>query len=180
MKDHKGLYAWCHSHIPTVRNAIATGEPFKPRVWFDMSGNKLAMLGNAKSWYEVFPEVDYIIGQYPMLTSFHIEACDLVFPLREWLEEPMVNMSQLDTQWLQNECVHIGETVSHSIPARPGGGQVPRDVGRPHPERPGIRAMARPIWAAPPRPRSSRAWPTRSALPTGRRCRRTPTSTCRS
>ena len=117
MKDHKGLYAWCHSHIPTVREAIATGEPYKPRVWFDMSGNKLAMLGNAKSWYDVFPEVDYIIGQYPMLTSFHIEACDLVFPLREWLEEPMVNMTQLDTQWLQNECVHIGETVSHSIPA---------------------------------------------------------------
>lgn len=116
MKDHKGLYAWCHSHIPTVRDAIATGEPYKPRVWFDMSGNKLAMLGNAKSWYEVFPEVDYIIGQYPMLTSFHIEAADLVFPLREWLEEPMVNMNQLDTQWLQNECVHIGETVSHSIP----------------------------------------------------------------
>ena len=82
-----------------------------------MSGNKLAMLGNAKSWYDVFPEVDYIIGQYPMLTSFHIEAADLVFPVREWLEEPMVNMTQLNTQWLQNECVHIGETVSHSIPA---------------------------------------------------------------
>ena len=80
------------------------------RVWFDMSGNKLAMLGNAKSWYDVFPEVDFIIGQYPMLTSFHIEAADLVFPLREWLEEPMVNMTQLDTQWLQNECTHIGET----------------------------------------------------------------------
>ena len=117
MKDHKGLYAWCQSHIPTVREAIATGEPYKPRVWFDMSGNKLAMLGNAKSWYDVFPEVDYIIGQYPMLTSFHIEAADLVFPVREWLEEPMVNMTQLNTQWLQNECVHIGETVSHSIPA---------------------------------------------------------------
>ncbi len=117
MKEHKGLYAWCHSHIPTVREAIATGEPFKPRVWFDMSGNKLAMLGNAKSWYEVFPEVDFIIGQYPMLTSFHIEAADLVFPLREWLEEPMVNMTQQNTTWLQNECTHIGETVSHSIPA---------------------------------------------------------------
>ena len=117
MKDHKGLYAWCHSHIPTVREAIATGEPFKPRVWFDMSGNKLAMLGNAKSWYDVFPEVDFIIGQYPMLTSFHIEAADLVFPLREWLEEPMVNMNQLGVSFLQNECTHIGETVSHSIPA---------------------------------------------------------------
>ena len=117
MKDHKGLYTWCHSHIPTVREAIATGEPFKPRVWFDMSGNKLAMLGNAKSWYDVFPEIDFIIGQYPMLTSFHVEAADLVFPVREWLEEPMVNMTQLNTSWLQNECVHIGETVSHSIPA---------------------------------------------------------------
>ncbi|MDE8702400.1 molybdopterin-dependent oxidoreductase [Adlercreutzia equolifaciens] len=117
MKEHKGLYGWCHSHIPTVRNAIATGEPYKPRVWFDYSGNKLAMLGNAKSWYEVFPEIDYIIGQYPMLTSFHIEACDLVFPLREWLEEPMAAFNQQDTTWLQNELVHIGETVSHSIPA---------------------------------------------------------------
>lgn len=117
MKDHKGLYTWCHSHIPTVREAIATGEPYKPRVWFDMSGNKLAMLGNATSWYEVFPEVDFIIGQYPILTSFHIEAADLVFPLREWLEEPMVNMQQMNTKWLQNEVTHIGETVSHSIPA---------------------------------------------------------------
>lgn len=116
MKDHKGLYTWCHSHIPTVREAIATGEPYKPRVWFDMSGNKLAVLGNAKSWYDVFPECDFIIGQYPMLTSFHIEAADLVFPLREWLEEPMVNMNQLGVKFLQNECTHIGETVSHSIP----------------------------------------------------------------
>ena len=116
MKYHKGLYAWCHSHIPTVREAIATGEPYKPRVWFDMSGNKLAMLGNAKSWYDVFPEVDFIIGQYPHLTSFQVEACDLVFPVREWLEEPMVNMNQLGTKFLQDEVVHIGETVSHTIP----------------------------------------------------------------
>ncbi len=120
MRDYKGLYAWCHSHIPSVREAIATGEPYRPRVWFDMSGNKLAMLGNAKSWYEVFPEIDFVIGQYPHLTSFQIEACDLVFPLREWLEEPMVNMNQLGTLWLQNECTHIGETVSHGIP----GGRV--------------------------------------------------------
>ncbi|WP_305114055.1 molybdopterin-dependent oxidoreductase [uncultured Adlercreutzia sp.] len=117
MKDHKGLYAWCHSHIPTVRDAIATGEPYKPRVWFDMSGNKLAMLGNAKSWYDVFPEIDYIIGQYPHLTSFHIEACDIVFPIREWLEEPLAKGMQLNTMWLMNECTHIGETVSHCIPA---------------------------------------------------------------
>ncbi|MCD8315999.1 MAG: molybdopterin-dependent oxidoreductase, partial [Eggerthellaceae bacterium] len=117
MRDHKGLYEWCHSHIPTVREAIETGEPYRPRVWFDMSGNKLAMLGNAKSWYAVFPDVDFIIGQYPMMTSFHVEAADLVFPLGEWLEEPMVNMNQLGTLWLENACTHIGETVSHGVPA---------------------------------------------------------------
>ena len=163
MNGPQGLYAWCHSHIPTVREAIATGEPYKPRVWFDMSGNKLAMLGNAKSWYDVFPEVDYIIGQYPMLTSFHIEACDLVFPLREWLEEPMVNMTQLDTQWLQNECVHIGETVSHSIPAAQVvrreemmGGELPNGLSW---------AMAGYLGSA--RPRSRPPSPRRSARPTG-------------
>lgn len=117
MKDHKGLYAWQHSHIPTVRNAIATGEPYKPRVWFDMSGNKLAVLGNASSWYEVFPEVDYVIAQYPMITSFQFETADIMFPLREWLEEPMVNMNQLGVTFLQDEVTHIGETVSHCIPA---------------------------------------------------------------
>lgn len=139
MKNHKGLYAWQHSHIPTVREAIATGEPYKPRVWFDMSGNKLAMLGNAKSWYEVFPELDYIICQYPHLTSFQVEAADLVFPVREWLEEPMINMCQLNTQWLQNECVHIGETVSHTIPgaqvvarvAEKFGGKIPNGLCMP-------------------------------------------------
>lgn len=114
MQNHKGLYHWEHSHIPTVREAIATGEPYKPRVWYDLSGNKLAMLGNAKSWYDVFPEVDFIIGQYPMLTSFHIEAADLVLPMREWLEEPMAR-SQQEYNFIQNECTHIGETVSHSV-----------------------------------------------------------------
>ena len=43
MKDHKGLYAWCHS-ISHGARAIATGEPVQARVRFDMSGNKLAML----------------------------------------------------------------------------------------------------------------------------------------
>ena len=118
MKDHKGLYAWCHSHIPTVREAIATGEPYKPRVWFDMSGNKAGHAGQREVVVRRVPRGrPTSSASHPMLTSFHIEAADLVFPVREWLEEPMVNMTQLDTQWLQNECVHIGETVSHSIPA---------------------------------------------------------------
>lgn len=118
MKNHKGLYTWNHSHIPTVLDAIKTGEPYKPRVWFDMSGNKLAMLGNAKSWYEVFPEVDFIIGQYPMLTSFHVEACDLVFPLQEWLEWAEVPMTQANYTFMTTDVIHLGETVHNGLPAQ--------------------------------------------------------------
>ncbi len=118
MVDHKGFYTWWHSHIPTVREAIATGKPYKPRVWFDMSGNKLAMLGNAKSWYEVFPEVDFIIGQYPMMTSFHVEACDLVFPIQEWLEWGGQNMGQMNYTFMTTPVIHLGETVSNGVPAQ--------------------------------------------------------------
>ncbi|MGV8084120.1 MAG: molybdopterin-dependent oxidoreductase [Coriobacteriia bacterium] len=118
MVNHKGLYTWAHSHIPTVRDAIATGKPYKPRVWFDMSGNKLAMLGNASSWYEVFPQVDFIIGQYPMLTSFHVEAADLVFPLQEWLEWSGTPFGQVNYQFMNTDVIHLGETVSNGVPSQ--------------------------------------------------------------
>jgi len=81
-----------------------------------VSGNKLAMLANATSWYDALSEIDYIMCQYPMLTSFHIEAADLVFPVREWLEEPLTDHKHLNLTFMQNEVTHIGETVSHSIP----------------------------------------------------------------
>jgi anaerobic selenocysteine-containing dehydrogenase len=118
MKNHKGLMSWNHSHIPTVLEAIKTGQPYKPRVWFDMSGNKLAVLGNASSWYEAFPEVDFIIGQYPMMTSFQVEACDLVFPIQEWLEFAGVPFQQLNYQFMCTPVIHLGETVSNGIPAQ--------------------------------------------------------------
>lgn len=118
MVNHKGFFEWAHSHIPTVRDAIATGKPYKPRVWFDMSGNKLAVLGNAKSWYEVFPEIDFIIGQYPMLTSFHIEAADLVFPLQEWLEWSGTPFGQMNYTFMNAQVIHLGETVSNGLPAQ--------------------------------------------------------------
>ena len=115
MVEHKGLFFWNHSHIPTVRDAIETGEPYKPRCWYDFSGNKLAMLGNATSWYNVLPEIDFIMGQYPMLTSFHIEAADLVFPLAEWLE--IVGTSrQMNKQFVRIDVTHLGETVDNTYP----------------------------------------------------------------
>ena len=115
MVEHKGLFFWNHSHIPTVRDAIETGEPYKPRCWYDFSGNKLAMLGNATSWYNVLPEIDFIMGQYPMLTSFHIEAADLVFPLAEWLEI-VGTTRQVNKQFVRIDVTHLGETVDNTYP----------------------------------------------------------------
>jgi anaerobic selenocysteine-containing dehydrogenase len=117
MKDHKGLHTWEHSHIPSVRQAIETGLPYRPRVWFDMSGNKLAMLGNAESWYKVFPEIDFCICQYPMITSFQQEQADIIFPLGEWLEFPEPTGGQLNYVFGEYPVVHLGETVPNSIPS---------------------------------------------------------------
>jgi anaerobic selenocysteine-containing dehydrogenase len=119
MKNHKGLYQWCHSHIPSVREAIETGEPYHPRVWFDMSGNKFAMLGSAGAWYNAIMNgrVDYIICEYPMMTSFQIESADLIFPLEEWLEATNASMfGQLNYGFPAPGIIHLGETVPNTVP----------------------------------------------------------------
>lgn len=122
MGNHRGLMSWQFSHIPSLLEAIKTGVPYKPRVWYDMSGNKLAMLGNATTWYEVLPEIDFIIGQHPMLTSFHMEACDLVFPLHEWLEHVNIGnvisnaYNQMNYTFGSLPVIHLGETVSNAVP----------------------------------------------------------------
>ncbi|MDR3136330.1 MAG: molybdopterin-dependent oxidoreductase [Coriobacteriales bacterium] len=119
MKNHKGLYEWCHSHIPTVREAIETGEPFHPRVWFDMSGNKFAMLGSAGAWYNAIMNggVDFIICQYPMMTSFQIECADLMFPMEEWLEATgATEFGQLNYSFPCPGVIHLGETVPNTVP----------------------------------------------------------------
>lgn len=143
MKNHKGLYHWEHSHIPSVLEAIKTGEPYKPRVWFDMSGNKLAMLGNAKSWYDVFPEIDFCICQHPMITSFQAEVADLIFPIEEWLEvtshdgrdittegeikDPSpdtTDTGQLNFKFGMFPILHLGETVSNFVAPKKVTGKV--------------------------------------------------------
>ncbi|MDR1014590.1 MAG: molybdopterin-dependent oxidoreductase [Coriobacteriales bacterium] len=122
MKNHRGLYNWCHSHIPSVREAIETGEPFKPRVWFDMSGNKFAVLGSAGAWYNAIMNdgVDFIICQYPMITSFQVEVADLIFPLEEWLEATGGGgqFGQLNYTFPIPGIIHLGETVPNSVPPK--------------------------------------------------------------
>ena len=117
LTNHRGLSSWGHSHIPAVRQAIETGEPFQPRAWFELSGNKLAMLASSPAWYEAaMSNVEFIMGQQPIFTSFHIELCDLFFPTEEWLEHPNSRMGQLNYTFANPAIVHLGESVNPMHP----------------------------------------------------------------
>ncbi|MDE8702423.1 molybdopterin-dependent oxidoreductase [Adlercreutzia equolifaciens] len=110
----RGFYNQDTTHAPSILHAIMTGEPYKPRVWYDFSGNKFAVCGNASSWYDALGELDFIIGQHPIVTSFHYEACDLFFPMKEWLEWNGTG-SQQNKTFMYTEVVHLGETAHNFI-----------------------------------------------------------------
>ena len=119
-KNHRGQYTNSHAHIPSIREHIETGEPFRPRVWFDGSGNKLAALASAGVWYNAIMngEMDFIIGEQPMLTSFHMEMADLVFPTQEWLEATNVGdfNGQANYFFPVPGVIHLGESAPMSAP----------------------------------------------------------------
>ena len=118
MNNHRGLFTWMTAHIPSIREAAETGDPYKVAVWLDLSSNKLAVLGSAGAWYNVCMNggMDYIIAQHPMMTSFHIELADLVLPVEEWLEATGASDGQLNYGFPCPGIVHLGETVPHTVP----------------------------------------------------------------
>ena len=109
-QEYKGFASWQHSHIPTVLNAILTGEPYQPHVWIERSGNKMAMFGNSSSWLPAIQKLDFIMHSYMYPTSFTFEAADVIFPITEWLESvysaSRANLScmRLDTTLLYEHC----------------------------------------------------------------------------
>ncbi len=113
LTNHRGLSAWSHSHIPAIRQAVETGDPYQLRVWVDFSGNKLAMLASSPAWYTAAMEhLDYVVGQQPIFTSYHIELCDMFFPTEEWLEHPRSRSGQLNYTFAAPAVVHLGESIN--------------------------------------------------------------------
>lgn len=111
--EHKGLLSWWTSHIPTLLNAIMTGQPYKPRVWIERSGNKLAQLGNASSWYDAIKQLDFIVHMYMYPTSFSAMA-DILLPATEWLETnlPVTSCNKI---FARQEVVHLWETMDETL-----------------------------------------------------------------
>ena len=115
--DHKGFLWQDNCHIPSMLKLIRSGEPYKPRVWYEFSGNKLAALGNVQSWYDIRDEIDFCIQQYPNLTSFSFEFVDLFLPTEEWLEWTDT-ATVMNKKFMYTQIVHLGETVHNEVPSR--------------------------------------------------------------
>lgn len=112
--EHKGAIYWEQTGPGMVREAVQTGEPYRPRVLYEVSGNKLAMVANANEWCRAMQTgLDFAIQQYPIITSETLEITDLLFPTVEWLEynNGTALTVQCNTQWVRRSIVHIGETV---------------------------------------------------------------------
>ena len=84
--EHKGLGFWKASHIPTIREALETGEPYMPRVWIDRSGNKPVVVGGANQFIEACKNFEFIVHAYMYPTAMSVELADIILPAAEWLE----------------------------------------------------------------------------------------------
>ncbi len=118
LTNHRGLTAWNQSHIPAVRQAMETGEPWRPRVWMEHSGNKFCCVGSAGAWYNAsVNNCEYVTHQYPNFTSFDAELTDIFFPTEEWLEMSNVSgMGSSSKTFSSVPTTHLGEAVN---PTRP-------------------------------------------------------------
>ncbi|MCD8315970.1 MAG: molybdopterin-dependent oxidoreductase, partial [Eggerthellaceae bacterium] len=113
--EHKGLGDWKHSQIPAVYDAIVTGEPYQPRVWYERSGNKMVTLADSSSWLKAFPKLDFISHTYMYPTSFTFEAADLILPCTEWLESDYAPGAHGDCNGFMVACALLYEHVDDRL-----------------------------------------------------------------
>lgn len=117
--EHKGANWWNQSANSCARDAIETGEPYKPRLLYYVSGNLLCNIGEPYKWVKAMEDQDFVIHQYANMTSFDIEFTDLFLPTVEWLEynQGRTRTAQLNKTFVAQACIHLGETVQPEQPA---------------------------------------------------------------
>ncbi|MGG0717236.1 molybdopterin-dependent oxidoreductase [Robertmurraya massiliosenegalensis] len=111
--EYKGMLNWGICHYPTLLEAIKTGKPYKPRVWMERSGNKLAMMGDVTQVAEAIHELDFVVHAYMYPTSFSMYA-DILIPVTEWLETDLI-LPSLNTAVVRQQVVHTWETMNETI-----------------------------------------------------------------
>ena len=112
--EHKGIHQWQTCAPKELRQAIPTGEPYRPRVMYEMSGNKYAVMGPSLEWKKAYDEQDFVIQQYPNMTSFTVQTVDLFLPTTEWLEYDSYEApgTHFNRHYARCQVTHLGETVN--------------------------------------------------------------------
>lgn len=112
--EHKGIHQWQTCAPKELRQAITTGEPYRPRVMYEMSGNKYAVMGPSLEWKKAYDEQDFVIQQYPNMTSFTVQTVDLFLPTTEWLEYDSYEApgTHFNRHYARCQVTHLGETVN--------------------------------------------------------------------
>ncbi len=130
-KDHKGIHQWQTCAPKELRHAITSGEPYRPRVMYEMSGNKYAVMGPALEWAKAYDEQDFVIQQYPNMTSFTIRSVDLFLPTTEWLEYDSYESpgTHFNRHYARCAVTHLGETVNPFVSPYRVGASVVKHLG---------------------------------------------------
>ena len=112
--EHKGIHQWQTCAPKELRQAITTGAPYRPRVVYEMSGNKYAVMGPSLEWKKAYDEQDFVIQQYPNMTSFTVQTVDLFLPTTEWLEYDSYEApgTHFNRHYARCQVTHLGETVN--------------------------------------------------------------------
>ncbi|MBE6466765.1 molybdopterin-dependent oxidoreductase [Denitrobacterium detoxificans] len=117
--EYRGMLDWGQAANGPSRIAMTTGDPYPIKCWFDCSGNKLAMFGDVNKWIEVRETQDFIVHEYPNMTSFDIELSDLFLPVYEWLEweggSGADMIATMNYMWLRQRVIHLGETAHNKV-----------------------------------------------------------------
>jgi anaerobic selenocysteine-containing dehydrogenase len=111
--EHKGLHIWYAAHPASILEAMLTGEPYKPRVWIDRSGNKLGAVANSQKWAKAMEDLDFIVHMYMYPTSFSSYA-DILLPTEEWLETDMM-VETCNTLVARQATTHLWETIDETV-----------------------------------------------------------------
>jgi len=112
--EHKGLGYWMASHIPTIMEAMNTGQPYQPEMWIDRSGNKLAVVGNSPTFLEAMKKMKFIVHMYMYPTTTSVELADLILPTAEWLETAY-GADRCNVWFIRRDVVHTFEHVDETL-----------------------------------------------------------------
>ena len=114
VQEHKGLLDWDMAFIPAVFKAMKDGDPYQIHAWFERSGNKHVVLGNATCLDEIVPNLDFVCHIFMYPTAFSVLCADMLLPSAEWLETNLV-IPQLNAIVIRQAVTHLFETVEEGL-----------------------------------------------------------------